>query len=141
MWNSVNFSDLEGKVISNIEQHDMHGDSIFIECTDGSEYLMKHEQDCCESVDIYDIDGDLQRLVGQKIISAYENSSSDDPDNVDVYKECRESFTWTFYVIRTNIDSVTIRWYGTSNGYYSESVDFSKHNKEKYFVNGEEKWI
>lgn len=40
-----------------------------------------------------------------------------------------ESFTWTFYLIQTNKGHVTLRWLGSSNGYYSESVRFARVDK------------
>jgi len=83
---------------------------------------MFHSQDCCESVTIDDICGDVQDLVGTEILVA-EEVMSDDFGPKERYDE---SYTWTFYKFRTIKGSVDIRWYGTSNGYYSESVSFTK---------------
>jgi hypothetical protein len=77
-----------------------------------------HHQDCCESVYIEDICGDLDDLVGAPLVEAEEVSNYDDGP----LGEYEESYTWTFYRFRTRKGSVTVRWYGSSNGYYSESV-------------------
>jgi hypothetical protein len=82
-------------------------------------YLMHHEQDCCEDVAIEEIVGDLADLVGAEILEAREDSNN-------TYDDENESQTWTFYNLRTAKGYVTIRWYGTSNGYYSESVNLSE---------------
>lgn len=92
---------------------------------------MLHVQDCCEAVYIEDIVGDLDDLVGSPILMASEEVSDVNPDKIltqedaeeDVEEDYwRESETWTFYKFATIKGYVTICWYGTSNGYYSEGV-------------------
>ena len=87
--------------------------------TENNYVRMHHEQDCCESVYIEDICGDLEDLVNARIVYFEEVSSED----AQPLSDWEDSYTWTFYRIQTLKGSVDIRWYGTSNGYYSESVD------------------
>jgi|SRR3990167_7421284 len=118
MENEVTFEELVGKTLTKIENT---GTEITFTCDDGTEYKMYHDQDCCESVSVDDIVGDLEDLIGSPIINASEDSNT--PAEAKD-KEYDESFTWTFYNIATAKGYVTIKWYGTSNGYYSESVSF-----------------
>lgn len=110
-WNEIHFSDLEGETFNKIEEKE---DEILFHTEAGQTIRMYHEQDCCESVTVEDICGDLQDLLNSPIVWADESENADD--------SAEESATWTFYRIGTNQGSVTIRWYGESNGYYSESV-------------------
>lgn len=131
---NVSVEDLKGKVLTKVEVKGY--DSILFVAEDGSEYQMYHSQDCCESVSIDDICGDIQDLVGSEILVAEEVSSDNTPETVwRILKQgipkreyAAESETWTFYKIDTAKGGVTIRWYGSSNGYYSESVNFVKLN-------------
>ncbi|MFA5695940.1 MAG: hypothetical protein WC917_00540 [Bacilli bacterium] len=115
------FEILKGLTLSNIKNND-NAELIFTTNT-GSKYKLYHEQDCCESVSIDDICGDLEDLIGTPILLAEEVKSEKELPKKDEYDD---SFTWTFYKLSTIKGSVTIRWYGSSNGYYSESVDFKK---------------
>lgn len=99
-------------------------DEIIFKTDDGKIYKLYHSQDCCESVSVEDICGELSDLVGSPITQAEENSSNENPAGVT--KEYQDSFTWTFYRLATAKGQVVIRWYGESNGYYSESVDFDE---------------
>jgi hypothetical protein len=87
---------------------------------DGQRFMFAHQQDCCESVDINDIVGDLQDLVGSPMLQAEEVSGV---TPVDFNEMDHESVTWTFYKFATRKGYVDVRWLGESNGYYSESVD------------------
>lgn len=88
----------------------------------GDVFSFYHSQDCCESVSIEDIAGDLSDLIGSPILQA-EEVSSDEPEN---YEYSDYSHTWTFYKFATANGYVTVRWLGTSNGYYSEGVYYSE---------------
>lgn len=82
-------------------------------------YMLAHDQNCCESVYIESISGDLDDLQGTPILEAYADEQSDDDDDGDG----DESHTWTFFRIITIKGTVVIRFYGSSNGYYSETAD------------------
>lgn len=93
-------------------------DEEFIITTVQGDFVFTHFQDCCECVQIEDITGDIQDLVGHPLLLAEEVSSEDEPAPANP-----DSYTWTFYKFATIKGYVDVRWLGESNGYYSESVD------------------
>ena len=131
-YTSPDISELVGKTITEINGAEVNGENIHIVCSDGSEYLMWHSQDCCECVWIEEIFGNIDDLIGVPIAMAECVTNSDDPPLNDY----DDSWTWTFYKFATVKGYVTIRWYGESNGWYSEEVDFNRI-KEPTEVKGE----
>lgn len=115
-----NVSGMLGLTMVSVTSND---EEVVFESNDGRRFKLYHSQDCCESVTVDDIDGDLDLLVGQPLIQAEEVES--EPPKVERQYE-PESETWTFYKFATIKGHVTIRFYGTSNGYYSESVYFTE---------------
>lgn len=118
-------ADLVGKTFVDVVRTGEH--EIWFKLADGGRYVMYHSQDCCEQVIIEDLNGDLDDLIGTPILMADEASSSNSPPpwEMDRKLDGDDSCTWTFYHISTIKGSVSIRWWGESNGYYSESVDVS----------------
>lgn len=117
------FDSLLGKTLTSVVI-DKEGDIITFTAADGDVFVMGHSQDCCESVGINDVNGDVEDLVGNPILFAEESTSGTPPEGVEPYNY--ESQTWTFYRIGTVKGTVVLRWLGTSNGYYSEGVSFGK---------------
>lgn len=122
---TVGFEELLGKTITKIFGAEEESEAILIVCSDGSMYVMYHDQDCCERVDVDDICGNIENLIGKPLLKAEEVTSNCTEDGCPPAKdEWDDSYTWTFYHLATIKGYVTIRWYGTSNGWYSERVDF-----------------
>lgn len=117
----TSIDELVGKTLSAVRKVD--DDRLEFDTGDGRILAMYHSQDCCESVVIDDISGDLSDLVGSPILVAEERSQDTD-EGIEGLDPDRwvESETWTFYTLRTIKGTVDIRWHGSSNGYYSESV-------------------
>jgi hypothetical protein len=115
-----NYDCLLNKKIKKV--YTVYDDELHFEFENGQHYLFYHEQDCCESVLIEDICGDISQLTGKSLCMAEETSESDEDD----YGTC----TWTFYKFASPNMYVTVRWFGESNGYYSESVDFMEITSE-----------
>jgi len=115
------FEDLVGKTLLNVEN--IGNEELVFTLDTGEKYKLYHDRDCCESVSIEDITGELSELIGTPILLAEEVTSDKNP--IGVTKEYQEdSFTWTFYKLATMKGYVTVRWYGESKRHYSESVDF-----------------
>lgn len=125
--NEVPFETLKGRILANVEQ--IGNDQIVFTTLGGDIFTMYHEQDCCEDVVVESITGDLADLIGVPILLAEEATSGDRPADVPAPEYRDDSETWTFYKLATIKGYVDIRWHGSSNGYYSESVTFV-HGKE-----------
>lgn len=115
----ASFSELKGGRITGINYED---DVLILTIVINDEtrrFKMYHPQACCESVELIDGLEELKQCLNYTIVDAYVTTNSNDSkDNT------HESWTWTYYTIQTDRCSATLRWYGTSNGYYSEGVSF-----------------
>ena len=106
-----------GSTVLSLQGLNVDSEQIIIE-TDNGTYKMYHDQDCCETVSVDDVVGELK--LGSKILDFIEKTNDGENDY--------GTFTWTFYTIVTDKGYCDIKWYGESNGYYSESVYFEKIN-------------
>lgn len=132
---SVNYypeiEDLVGKVFTKVYRDEYNGEryssgnEALIFENDEEMFIFTHIQDCCESVYIEDVEGELSYLVGSEILQA-----SVEFEDGERKEEWDDSSTWTFYKFATIKGYVDVRWFGSSNGYYSESVDLLYKKKE-----------
>ena len=115
------YTEFSGKTIQEIRGCKKHSDEVTIKFTDGSCLKFYHRQDCCETVLLEDFDITPEWLIDSKIISVEERISRSG-EEISHY-EWTYSYTWSFYVIKTSSSTMVLRWYGESNGWYSETVD------------------
>ena len=115
---SVPFNTLLNETLTSIHDLVEGCDVVTFVTKSGKTFQMYHERDCCEYVEIEEIHGDVEDLIGSPILLAEEVEGEVTTD------EYGNDQKWTFYKLSTIKGSVTIRWLGTSNGYYSVEVDF-----------------
>ena len=102
------FDDLLGRILYKVTED---GDELRLYLSDTNYVRFYHEQDCCESVYVESIVGDLNDLVGEEILLA------EDVENIfDVLKNIGnevvgsdESYTWTFYKFATRKTETGLR--------------------------------
>ncbi|HBY20802.1 MAG TPA: hypothetical protein DEG71_07310 [Clostridiales bacterium] len=114
---NIPFESLLGATLLDFEELD---DRVSFLTDKGRYTLINFESWCGNDCDVSleDIDGNIYRLFGQKIIFAEEI----------IHSGTDESTCYSFYKLSTNNDSVTLRFYGRSNGYYSENMQLYKEN-------------
>jgi len=130
-YEDVYFEELLNKTLKEIIVNDDCCSSweeyILFRTIENEEYIMYHEQECSEMVWIEDICGDIKKLIGKPLKIVQENS------NLERGEENYEfSQTYTFYKLANENEYVTIRWFGCSNGFYSERVEFVKKIRKNY---------
>ena len=86
--------------------------------TDDCVYAFYHQQDCCESVLLTQVDGISDKIIGSRIVIAEVATDEKDTEYGHI--------TWTFYKIGTNKGMIDFRWQGESDGGYSEIVNLVK---------------
>lgn len=107
------FSELIGKVIIAVMQIK---DEVYFLTGDGFLFVLYHPLACCESVELEEVyGGKLEDLIGKTIV----RSTIDVVDNSEETGWGRTSF----YTLRTNEDTITMRWVGQSNGSYGVDVN------------------
>lgn len=117
MYGWCDIKAFNGKTLKSYNKTD---DAITFTFYNGDSYVMRHDQDCCENVWLEDVCGDLDDLLGMPIIVAEERFEDVVPEDDYGIKG------WTFYELATVKGSVTLRWCGESNGYYSIHVNITQ---------------
>ena len=106
--------DMVGKKITGI-YYDYENFQVM---TDDCVYAFYHEQSCCESVWLTQVDGISDKIIGSRILIAEEVVDEKDTEYGHI--------TWSFYKIGTNKGMIDFRWQGESDGGYSEIVNLVK---------------
>lgn len=120
------FEEMVGRTITSISGLHVGSEEVIFKCSDGTRWRMYHDCHCSNNVEIAELHGEIDHLIGSPIVFAYESTNEDDQPSED-----STSWTWTFYRIATDKGTVVLRWLGESDGYCSESVELEMEECEK----------
>lgn len=130
------FKTLTNKKIVDVKGLHCGSDHVSILFADGDAIKFYHSQSCCEEVELDDVYGNKEDLVGAILYGIELTTSNDSNAGYFPARDCYDSsYTWSFYKIKTSKGCVDLRWYGHSNGYYSETV-----NVEYYQPDFDDDW-
>jgi len=119
-YREKDISILIGETLVSVVGAEENSEIVIFTTKSGKKYELYHIQSCCESVWLADVVGKVENIIGSPLLKAEEVSS----DDMGPMSEWTESYTWTFYRFLTAKGDLVLRWYGESNGYYSEGVNF-----------------
>ena len=123
----MQIKELIGEVLTHIDT-DEENNEIMLTTKSGRIIKIFHYQNCCEYVSIEDTDGNWHDLIGKVIIEATHDEfekGEPEPEYPD--------YSWTRTSLKFVVDDATVisKWIGSSNGYYSETVDIQEITKDR----------
>ncbi len=119
---NITEKDLFMRVIKSIEGLEEGSNKVVITFIDGSSIIQMHDRDCCEVVEVKQVDNDPTKFIGAVVYKLDEKVLSNE-GILGYSEESFDSLTATFYTLKTSKGYLDWHWYGESNGYYSETVD------------------
>lgn len=138
-YEEVPFNTLKGKIIVDVTFNEVLQE-IYFTTSENKIYVLRHEQECCEEVLLTDIAGDLTSLVGNQVLQAEEVSNDKgkySKKKKPLKNKLQSCYTWTFYKLGSKGGYITISWYGTSNGCYSEKAclyELTERSYKEYYM-------
>lgn len=118
------YNELVGEVLTHIDENADNGE-ILLTTESGRQFKIYHYQDCCESVYIEGTDGDWNQLLNKKLIAV--DCDYEDGGDKEAYDS---SSTRTIFTFKVNDATVINKWFGSSNGYYSETASLEEITKK-----------
>lgn len=126
---TITYDKLIGEVFTDVSGK--RQDEEFILTNDNFYVAIYVPDDCCNQGWLEDVDGDIKDLLESPITMFEEVGSRERDIGYDSENHYQDSCTWTYYKIGSEKGSVTLRFVGTSNGYYCERADVHIEEKSK----------
>ena len=123
MDNRIKKENLFGRVIKSITGLEKDSTEVKIIFKDGGEIIQNHKQEWSEEVYVEQVDGNVFMHEGAIVYELLEKVCSKDEIPEEELLSSSDSLTATFYTLKTSKGYLDWRWYGESNGYYSENVE------------------